>query len=116
MCSRCSWKFPLGGQPFADDGVFGPAFLVAVAHAIGRYEGIPGSLEALDLGLEAGVLLVQFAETLPQLNALNTAGKSQADAAKALEVSVGAVRTWIALTGISWSNLNKRGPYAKRTK
>ena len=58
----------------------------------------------------------RLAETLPQLNALNTAGKSQADAAKALGVSVGAVRTWIALTGISWSNLNKRGPYAKRTK
>jgi hypothetical protein len=58
----------------------------------------------------------RLAETLPQLNALNTAGKSQADAAEALNVSVGAVRTWIALTGISWSNLNKRGPYAKRTK
>jgi hypothetical protein len=58
----------------------------------------------------------RLAGILPQLNALNTAGKSQADAAKALEVSVGAVRTWIALTGISWSNLNKRGPYAKRTK
>ena len=58
----------------------------------------------------------RLAETLPQLNALNAAGKSQADAAKALEVSVGAVRTWIALTGISWSNLNKRGPYSKRNK
>jgi hypothetical protein len=58
----------------------------------------------------------RLAETLPQLNALNTAGKSQADAAEALNVSVGAVRTWIALTGISWSNLNKRGPYAKRNK
>jgi hypothetical protein len=58
----------------------------------------------------------RLAGILPQLNALNTAGKSQADAAKALEVSIGAVRTWIALTGISWSNLNKRGPYAKRTK
>jgi hypothetical protein len=58
----------------------------------------------------------RLAETLPQLNALNSAGKSQADAAEALNVSVGAVRTWIALTGISWSNLNKRGPYAKRTK
>jgi len=53
---------------------------------------------------------------LPQLNALNTAGKSQADAAEALGVSVGAVRTWIALTGMTWSNLNRRGPYAKRTK
>jgi transposase len=50
------------------------------------------------------------------LNALNTAGKSQADAATALGVSIGAVRTWIALTGMSWSNLNRRGPYAKRNK
>ena len=58
----------------------------------------------------------RLAETLPQLNALNTAGKSQADAAFALNVSVGAIRTWIALAGISWSNLNRRGPYAKRTK
>jgi len=56
----------------------------------------------------------RLAGILPQLNALNTAGKSQADAAKALEVSVGAVRTWIALAGLSWSNLNRRGPYAKR--
>jgi len=39
-----------------------------------------------------------------------------ADAATALNVSVGAVRTWIALAGIPWSNLNRRGPYAKRTK
>ena len=58
----------------------------------------------------------RLAETLPQLNALNTAGKSQADAAEALNVSVGAVRSWIALAGLSWSNLNRRGPYAKRTK
>jgi len=58
----------------------------------------------------------RLAETLPQLNALNSAGKSQADAAEALGVSVGAVRTWIALAGIPWANLNRRGPYAKRTK
>ena len=58
----------------------------------------------------------RLAETLPQLNALNTAGKSQADAAAALGVSIGAVRTWISLTGMSWSNLNRRGPYAKRNK
>ena len=58
----------------------------------------------------------RLAETLPQLNALNTAGKSQADAAEALNVSVGAVRTWIALAGLSWSNLNRRGPYSKRNK
>jgi hypothetical protein len=58
----------------------------------------------------------RLAGILPQLNALNTAGKSQADAAEALNVSVGAVRTWIALAGIPWSNLNRRGPYAKRNK
>lgn len=51
---------------------------------------------------------------LPQLHALNTAGKSQADAAAALGVSIGSVRTWIGLAGLSWSNLNKRGPYSKR--
>ena len=56
----------------------------------------------------------RLAGILPQLNALNTAGKSQADAAKALEVSVGAVRTWIALAGIPWSNLNRRGPYRRQ--
>jgi hypothetical protein len=58
----------------------------------------------------------RLAGILPQLNALNTAGKSQADAAEALNVSVGAIRTWIALAGLSWSNLNRRGPYAKRQK
>jgi len=58
----------------------------------------------------------RLASVLPQLNALNTAGKSQSDAAFALGVSIGAVRTWIALTGISWTNLNRRGPYAKRNK
>lgn len=58
----------------------------------------------------------RLANILPQLNALNTAGKSQADAAEALGVSVGAVRTWIALAGLTWSNLKLRGPYNKRTK
>jgi len=56
----------------------------------------------------------RLVSVLPQLNALNTAGKSQADAAEALGVSVGAVRTWIALAGISWSNLNRRGPYNRQ--
>jgi hypothetical protein len=58
----------------------------------------------------------RLAGVLPQLNALNTAGKSQADAAEALGVSVGAVRSWIALANLSWSNINRRGPYAKRNK
>jgi hypothetical protein len=58
----------------------------------------------------------RLAGVLPQLNALNAAGKSQADAAEALGVSVGAVRSWIALANLSWTNINRRGPYAKRTK
>ena len=58
----------------------------------------------------------RLAGILPQLNALNTAGKSKADAAFALGVSIGAVRSWIALANLSWTNLNRRGPYAKRTK
>jgi hypothetical protein len=57
----------------------------------------------------------RLAGILPQLNALNTAGKSQADAAAALGVSIGSIRTWIALAGIPWTNLNRRGPY-NRTK
>jgi hypothetical protein len=56
----------------------------------------------------------RLAGILPQLNALNVAGKSQADAAEALNVSVGAVRSWIALAGIPWSNLNRRGPYRRQ--
>jgi hypothetical protein len=53
----------------------------------------------------------RLAETLPQLNALNIAGKSQADAADALGVSVGKIRTWVDLTGMTWTNLKRRGPY-----
>jgi len=53
----------------------------------------------------------RIATVVPQLNALNEAGKSQADAAAALGVSIGSVRTWIDLTGIKWTNLTKRGPY-----
>jgi hypothetical protein len=53
----------------------------------------------------------RIASVFPQLNALNLAGKSQADAAAALGVSVGAVRTWIELTDMRWTNLNRRGPY-----
>jgi len=53
----------------------------------------------------------RLVSVIPQLTALNTAGKSQADAANAMEVSVGCIRNWIKLAGIPWSNLNKRGPY-----
>jgi len=53
----------------------------------------------------------RLASVFPQLNALNIAGKSQADAAFALGVSVGAIRTWINLTDMTWTNLKRRGPY-----
>jgi hypothetical protein len=53
----------------------------------------------------------RLASVFPQLNALNIAGKSQADAAFALGVSVGAIRTWVELTDMTWTNLKKRGPY-----
>ena len=54
-------------------------------------------------------------QTFPQLNALNEAGKSQADAAAALGVSLNSVRNWAANTGIQWKNIDRRGPY-KRIK
>lgn len=53
----------------------------------------------------------RLASVFPQLNALNIAGKSQADAAFALGVSVGKIRTWVDLTGMTWTNLKRRGPY-----
>lgn len=56
----------------------------------------------------------RLASVFPQLNALNIAGKSQADAAFALGVSVGAIRTWINLTDMTWTNLKRRGPYKSK--
>ena len=53
----------------------------------------------------------RLASVFPQLNALNIAGKSQADAAAALGVSVGKIRTWVELTDMTWTNLKRRGPY-----
>lgn len=53
----------------------------------------------------------RLASVFPQLNALNIAGKSQADAAFALGVSVGAIRMWVDLTDMHWTNLKRRGPY-----
>ena len=53
---------------------------------------------------------------LPQIAALNAAGKTQADAAAALDTTVCTLRTWLDLTNTQWVNLNRRGPYAKRTK
>ena len=51
---------------------------------------------------------------LPQIAALNAAGKSQADAAAALDTTVCTLRTWLDLTGTQWVNLNRRGPYKTR--
>lgn len=56
----------------------------------------------------------RIASVFPQLNALNIAGKSQADAAFALGVSVGKIRTWVDLTDMHWTNLKRRGPYKTR--
>ena len=53
---------------------------------------------------------------LPQIAALNAAGKSQADAAAALDTTVCTLRTWLELTGTQWVNLNRRGPYRRQTK
>ena len=51
---------------------------------------------------------------LPQIAALNAAGKSQADAAEALDTTVCTLRTWLELTGTEWRNLKRRGPYKPR--
>jgi hypothetical protein len=48
---------------------------------------------------------------LPQIAALNAAGKSQSDAAAALETTVCTLRHWLDITGTTWVNLKKRGPY-----
>ena len=48
---------------------------------------------------------------LPQIAALNAAGKSQGDAAAALGTTVCTLRTWLDITGTTWVNLKKRGPY-----
>ena len=47
----------------------------------------------------------------PQIAALNQAGKSQADAAEALETTVCTLRHWLDMTGTTWVNLKRRGPY-----
>jgi hypothetical protein len=48
---------------------------------------------------------------LPQIAALNAAGKSQADAAEALGTTVCTLRHWLDITGTTWVNLRRRGPY-----
>lgn len=51
---------------------------------------------------------------LPQIAALNAAHKSQADAAAALDTTVCTLRTWLELTGTTWVNLKRRGPYNRQ--
>ena len=51
---------------------------------------------------------------LPQIAALNAAGKSQADAAAALDTTVCSLRKWLDITNTEWRNLNRRGPYKPR--
>ena len=51
---------------------------------------------------------------LPQIAALNAAGKSQADAAAALDTTVCTLRHWLDITGTTWVNLNRRGPYRRQ--
>ena len=48
---------------------------------------------------------------LPQIAALNAAGKTQGDAAEALGTTVGTLRSWLDITGTTWVNLKVRGPY-----
>jgi hypothetical protein len=48
---------------------------------------------------------------LPQIAALNAAGKSQGDAAEALGTTVGTLRSWLDITNTTWVNLKVRGPY-----
>jgi hypothetical protein len=51
---------------------------------------------------------------LPQIAALNAAGKTQGDAAEALGTTVGTLRSWLDITGTTWVNLNRRGPYRRQ--
>jgi hypothetical protein len=51
---------------------------------------------------------------LPQIAALNAAGKTQADAAAALDTTVCTLRSWLDITGTQWVNLNRRGPYRRQ--
>ena len=50
---------------------------------------------------------------LPQIAALNAAGKNQADAAAALGTTVSSLRIWLDLTNTTWVNIQKRGKYRR---
>ena len=51
---------------------------------------------------------------LPQIAALNAAGKTQADAAAALDTTVCTLRKWLDIPGTTWVNVKKRGPYRRQ--
>ena len=57
---------------------------------------------------------VRLQAILPQIAALNAAGKTQADAAAALDTTVCTLRKWLDITNTDWRNLKKRGPYKPR--
>ncbi len=57
---------------------------------------------------------VRLQAILPQIAALNAAGKTQADAAAALDTTVCTLRQWLDITNTTWVNLKKRGPYKPR--
>lgn len=59
---------------------------------------------------------VRLQAILPQIAALNAAGKSQADAAAALDTTVCTLRKWLDITNTDWRNLKKRGPYNIRNR
>ena len=62
----------------------------------------------------AAYAAVRLQAILPQIAALNAAGKSQADAAAALDTTVCTFRKWLDITNTDWRNLKKRGPYKTR--
>jgi hypothetical protein len=56
----------------------------------------------------------RLADNHARLTALNTAGKSQRDAAEAMGISVPLLRTWLDVLNLKWSNIQPRAPYSLR--
>jgi hypothetical protein len=56
----------------------------------------------------------RLADNHARLTALNTAGKSQKDAAEAMGISVPLLRTWLDVLNLKWSNIQPRAPYSLR--
>lgn len=50
-------------------------------------------------------LAQRLARVLPMITTLNAVHKSQADAASALDIEVGTLRSWCKTLGIEWNNL-----------